>query len=335
MGTIKFKNMEENVNEELASEEILEESEGQVYDEVALKKNKDAPIVLFEDEAKREENVKHFRMSDGSYRAQIFTEPVHYYDETEGKYLAIDNTLCDCPACLEKEDDFDGYENRQSDVRVKFGKRTNGKLFTLEKDGYKVEWKLLGKRDKRLLCDALNDSCAFLPNGKQRSAETKLSDEIRYNDIAPGTDLQYILSPKRIKENIIVRERQDSYEYKFELKLKNLNVELSEDGQRLELFIQKIDEESGALGKETIFTIPMPYMFDADGKKSGEVTYELERLSGNKFIFSVIADENWINAEGRAFPVTIDPVIETKQKWDSNFCLSRKVTNQKNNKTCK
>lgn len=51
-------------------------------------------------------------------------------------------------------------------------------------------------------------------------------------------------------------------------------------------------------------------MFDADGKKSGEVTYELERLSGNKFIFSVIADENWINAEGRAFPVTIDPVIE-------------------------
>ena len=288
--------------------------------------------MLFEDEAKREENVKHFRMSDGSYRAQIFTEPVHYYDETEGKYLAIDNTLCDCPACLEKEDDFDGYENRQSDVRVKFGKRTNGKLFTLEKDGYKVEWKLLGKRDKRLLCDALNDSCAFLPNGKQRSAETKLSDEIRYNDIAPGTDLQYILSPKRIKENIIVRERQDSYEYKFELKLKNLNVELSEDGQRLELFIQKIDEESGALGKETIFTIPMPYMFDADGKKSGEVTYELERLSGNKFIFSVIADENWINAEGRAFPVTIDPVIETKQKWDSNFCLSRKVTNQKNNK---
>ena len=211
MGTIKFKNMEENVNEELASEEILEESEGQVYDEVALKKNKDAPIVLFEDEAKREENVKHFRMSDGSYRAQIFTEPVHYYDETEGKYLAIDNTLCDCPACLEKEDDFDGYENRQSDVRVKFGKRTNGKLFTLEKDGYKVEWKLLGKRDKRLLCDALNDSCAFLPNGKQRSAETKLSDEIRYNDIAPGTDLQYILSPKRIKENIIVRESQDFY----------------------------------------------------------------------------------------------------------------------------
>lgn len=41
--------------------------------------------MLFEDEAKREENVKHFRMSDGSYRAQIFNEPVHYYDETEGK----------------------------------------------------------------------------------------------------------------------------------------------------------------------------------------------------------------------------------------------------------
>ena len=63
MGTIKFKNMEENVNEELASEEILEESEGQVYDEVALKKNKDAPIVLFEDEATREENGRRFSPS--------------------------------------------------------------------------------------------------------------------------------------------------------------------------------------------------------------------------------------------------------------------------------
>lgn len=35
--------------------------------------------------------VKHFRRSDGSYVAAIYSEPVHY--EKDGKLLDIDNTL--------------------------------------------------------------------------------------------------------------------------------------------------------------------------------------------------------------------------------------------------
>ena len=306
MGTIKFK----NITEIAEAEETLGK-EKELREEVTLsEKREEKAEVLFEDKTMREENVKHFRMSDGSYRAEIYNEPVHYYDETEGRYLTIDNTLCDCPACAEKEGDFDGYENRRGDVHVKFGKSAGSeKLFTLSKGNYGVEWKLLPS-ECGARAAALQDSEAILPHGKAAEA-TKLSDEIRYNDVMRDTDLQYILTSTKIKENIIVRGRQDRYEYAFKLKLLNLDIELSENGQQLELFTNRIDEESGASSREVMFTIPSPYMYDAENTPSDRVDYELER-DGENYIFRIIADKNWIDAEERKFPVTIDPAIVVK-----------------------
>ena len=283
---------------------------------------KEPPKVLYEDKTKREANVKHFRMSDGSYRAEIYNEPIHYYDAAEGKYLAIDNTLCDCPACSGQEDDFDGYENRQSDIKVKFGKRTGGgKLLSLRKGQYGVEWRLSKGTAKARMSE--NDSLAELLHGAEE--KERLSDEIRYNDVFTGTDLQYVVSSVCIKENIIVKERRENYEYEFELKLKNLDIELSEDERRLNLYTTRLDENSGASSKEIVFTIPMPYMYDAKGERSSEVEYELEEQGGG-YLFKIKADEAWINAEERVFPVVIDPAIETIPEQE---CLSRTVVDKK------
>lgn len=48
--------------------------------------------ILFEDTSLREENVKHFRMKDGSYRVVVYDTPVHYLDD-EGNWQEYDNTL--------------------------------------------------------------------------------------------------------------------------------------------------------------------------------------------------------------------------------------------------
>ena len=48
--------------------------------------------ILFEDISLREENIKHFRMKDGSYRAVVYDTPVHYLDD-EGNWQEYDNTL--------------------------------------------------------------------------------------------------------------------------------------------------------------------------------------------------------------------------------------------------
>ena len=49
-------------------------------------------VPIYEVEELREENVKHFRLSDGSYIAAQYTDAVHYLD-ADGSYVDIDNSL--------------------------------------------------------------------------------------------------------------------------------------------------------------------------------------------------------------------------------------------------
>ena len=50
-------------------------------------------------------------------------------------------------------------------------------------------------------------------------------------------------------------------------------------------------------------------MIDAAGAKSELVCYEIADKSAGALDLKVIADKDWINAEERKFPVTIDPQI--------------------------
>ena len=48
--------------------------------------------VLEEDKSLREESVKHFNLSDGTTKAVVYPQAVHYKDSEE-KWIDIDNTL--------------------------------------------------------------------------------------------------------------------------------------------------------------------------------------------------------------------------------------------------
>ena len=50
------------------------------------------PNIQFEDASRREEDIKHFRLSDGSYIAVQYDTAVHYKDDS-GQWVDIDNTL--------------------------------------------------------------------------------------------------------------------------------------------------------------------------------------------------------------------------------------------------
>jgi hypothetical protein len=113
--------------------------------------------------------------------------------------------------------------------------------------------------------------------------------------------LEYIISGNRIKENIIIKEKSDSYVYEFDMKLNKLTAEIASDGT-----IVLKDEKSG----ESVFVIDLPYMYDANGEISDAVTYSLEKIKNKEYRITVTADSAWMNDESRAFPVTIDPPIE-------------------------
>jgi len=137
-----------------------------------------------------------------------------------------------------------------------------------------------------------------------------LSSAVTYRDIFPGADLEYIVTPTKIKENIWVKEPQASYIYKFHLSLGGLIPVPQEDGS---IYLLK-----NAADTEPLFILQAPYMYDAAGVSSTALKMDLA-ADGT---LTLSADAAWINAEGRAFPVVIDPTLVTSTSSIPNVTIN-------------
>ena len=263
-----------------------------------------APKILNEDVVRRGRFERHFKRSDGSYQAIISPYAVNYFDEEKKEYLPIDNAF----EVAEKasEDGFEGYCNRGGAAKIKLAKCVSSdKLLTVQKGESILEWSLIGQKHGHGYCkhaESKGENTAM----RERSH----TGEVIYRDCFDGADLQYLLTESYLKDNIIVKAKSSEYEYDFRLKAKGLMLELSDDGKSIEFYIENFHDD-GTREKEVKFAIPAPYMTDAAGARSEEVTYELEQdESGGGYLFSIKADAAWINAEERVLPVVIDPMIE-------------------------
>ena len=258
----------------------------------------------------REENVKHFHLSDGTYQAVVYGTPVHRKD-AEGNWIDIDNSLSDSGAMIVT-----------SDARVKFAKKITGNenILTLHDGNYKITFGLN---------NAVKKTEATYTNNESADAENKtklqkltdlenLSATIVYQDILEGIDLEYVLISNSIKENIIVKQTSDEYSYAFSLELNGLWAELSNNAVYL------YDKNTGELSYE----IPQPYMYDADGTVSTNVVYALSDTGSGKYALTIEADADWINNEDRSFPVVIDPHLrDIAQTADTYVSSGSSTTN--------
>ena len=249
----------------------------------------------------REANVKHFALDDGTYTAAMYGSVVHTQD-TEGNWQDIDNRLSDS-----------GTEFTTSNARIKFAKKITGNenLFTLHDSNRKITMSL-NNAIKKTTGAVTNHTTEFDSEATQLQklmTLDNLSSEILYADILDGVDLQYVVESLNVKENIIVKERKDSYQYTFTIALNNLEAEMAEDGSVL------IYDPST---KETVYNIPAGFMYDANGEYSTAVTYTLVNGGNGKYSLTVTANAGWINAIGRAFPVIIDPTVTITSSY-GNF----------------
>ncbi len=243
----------------------------------------------------REESVKHFRLEDGSYVAMAYDAPVHYVG-ADGSFLDIDNRLSDV-----------GSEYSTSNARVKFSKKItgNGTLFTLHENNTKITLSLIDaikKTEGRVTSDHSTDEREETTLGKLANLEN-LTSSILYEDILEGVDLEYVVRSLNVKENIIVKERLDSYTFTFELALNNLTAALTDTGD------VRIADASG----ETAYVIPAPVVFDADGAYAPRdaAGYTLTGGESGKYTLTVSVSPDWMNAEERVYPITVDPTIGT------------------------
>lgn len=167
---------------------------------------------VFEDISRREENVKHFRLEDGTYMAAQYDTAVHTLDEN-GEWQDIDNTLSES-----------GSEYSTSNARIKFAKKITGNesIFTLHENNRKITLSLDGaiKKTPGVATNTETEFDETATTLQKMMTLDKLSSRIIYEDILDGVDLEYIVVSNNVKENIIVKEQKDVYSYSFTLKLK-------------------------------------------------------------------------------------------------------------------
>lgn len=228
--------------------------------------------------AKRKRNEKHFLQEDGTIVAKIYNDDVHYLKN--GKYEEIDNTLI-------KKNGY--YINKSNDFKVNFKENSIDSFMKIEKNNYYLNIKLKNSKQSKL---------------HKKKNNSKYLEEIFYNDILDGIDIDYQTLPNRIKETIILKN-DNIIDISFIVDT-NLKLELQNG------------EIVATSDNKKIFSIEKPYMKDSNGIVNNNINYELKYLNDN-YELNLILDEEWLQSPAIKYPVYIDPTIVNSSQTNSVY----------------
>lgn len=211
-----------------------------------------------------------------------------------------------------KEKSGKEYRNRAGLIDVRLAELSNaGDLISLS-DGkntlrFTPAWEIEERPAVLLEPELPYDSDSFEAAVTPRN----LTAGLRYDEVLPGVDLEYWLHPSGVKENIVLREPMGEASFPFILDCGELTLYREDDGS-----ITLCD-----LDGECVMCIPAGYMMDAQGEYSEGIIYDLEDWGEGKYLLTIHADNEWLNEEGRAYPVIIDPAV-TVAAYNHNNGLS-------------
>lgn len=270
------------------------------YNEASENSSSDAETVQFleEVEEKRDENTKHFHMSDGTIQAAQYGVPVHF--EKNGEWVDYDNTLIEVEADESENENKivknKDLTNRTADYSVRLSKKTNGKKFVrLEKDNYKISWYYedAKKSSAKIESKEVDDDPTTLEN---------LSSTVIYENVYKDTDFEYIVGSDGLKENIILQSNKSPEEFTSIYQANGLTP-VQADEKTIELYA----------GEELVYVITAPYMEDNKGDCTDNITLTLTENKNNTFTVKTTLESEWLKSEDREYPVIVDPVLKTNQ----------------------
>ncbi len=285
-------------------------------------------VIIGEEESLRDQAVKRFRRSDGTYTAVMYGEPVHY--DVDGEWKDIDNSLT-------YEEGY--YKNRANSFRVYLpAKIDGGKSASISVGGYGISFAPLHfntsdavikpavESNARVLKARLSELAEALATGTPADisavpgidAKTaamskdelvyalnaeymtvrKTWSEASYEDVFNGADIKYEILSSKLKESIILKTPEAQCLFSFLIDSNGLTGMLQSDGSVLFYDENKV-----------IFTIAAPYMWDAEDTFSADVAVSLEKTEGG-YIYTIAPDSGWLSSPNRVYPVTVDPTFQ-------------------------
>ena len=260
---------------------------------------------------KRGNNLKVFRMNDGTEQAVFSSSPIHVFDDESRTFEKIENTFTE-------DNDGRHFIGGKNNFIAKFSREDNNDdIFSIEKGMHKVT--VCARKNKKNKNKGVKPILRRIYN-----EDADVSDILTFSEIEANTDYEYSTESDGVKENIIVKKKSEIYRYPFLLKCENVSVNFDEKENRITF----LSNENG----EEVFFIPAPFMTDANGVTSTNVYYDYRDLGNGTVAMAIIADREFINSEDRAFPVVIDPQIKlsgaagmTTYSWENGLMTSNSL----------
>lgn len=223
--------------------------------------------IVEELEERREPNIKHFRMSDGTYTAAVYPYDVHHEDNT-GKLVDIDNSI---HVDVDEEDD-DVFQNESSSTYVKFMKKSNkNKLYTIVKGNRRIKVGIDGASKVNAETGSSDDG--EVPLSDDRFVLNDIESRITYPNIFDNTDIEFTLVSTALKENIILKQKVDLNSLTYTYHVNGSITAVQNDRQSISL----LDGDG-----ELVLRISAPVMWDANGNYSDDLKLEIVKAQNTK-----------------------------------------------------
>lgn len=231
-----------------------------------------------EDIERRDLFSKNYNCHNRARKTVLFGSPIHYLNTATNKYEDIDLSL---------KTSEDSFVNDANGFKTVFNKDTKSDfVFEITKDDYTLSLKLVNQNSAK---------------GEEKAYSKQVNDESKFV-VKDNKDVEYsykVLNNK-VKDEIVISKKQDDYRYDFIIEVKNLEVQLADDGN-----INLVDSET----KQIKFYIPKPFMVDNSGEQSKDIDCLVSKNSESSYLLSLIPNTIWLNDKERSFPVVINPEI--------------------------
>ena len=211
-----------NVKAEVYGNEVFESEGGNTekfWEEV---NEKSKTLDMFEIESMREENVKHYKLPNGNYRAISFDRPIHMKDE-KGNWQEIDNTLI-----------FDGKNYETKDKRVSFSKDISKDAFFMKyaEGDSAINFKIINDKDysknEAIVNNYNNIESLLIERSSEQIYNIENYSTINYSNIFDNTSLECLLDYKTVVNKIRFESIENSHNISLLINVTNLRVELDE-----------------------------------------------------------------------------------------------------------
>lgn len=211
----------------------------------------------------RGENRKVFCRNNKEQQAVFYSSPVYVFNEETQMFEETADILTE-------EEDNKRFTCRRNHFVASFCKeKESNQLFSIENEAHRITvFTKPESEDGSSSKKGTHIGKGIVPTKTRKQHLGKKKDVLTFADVKAGADYEYSVAGYGVKENIIVKEKAEDYHYAFYLQCEHVTPELEETENRIAFF-------SNNTGKE-VFYIPAPFMTDANGVVSADVSYKLE-----------------------------------------------------------